>query len=142
MRSIDVPFYDDGTQQRAAERASLAEDVSCALRRGGPSRARVEARQSVRARERSRARPRDREMATLEAGVQYGLRSNFNENKNLLFVKLTDSAHRQILSYVKNRVSDLYRAIRVSSSLTSRERLRSSALRARASERVSERANE
>ncbi|XP_014475918.1 PREDICTED: RNA polymerase II elongation factor Ell isoform X2 [Dinoponera quadriceps] len=42
-------------------------------------------------------------MATLEAGVQYGLRSNFNENKNLLFVKLTDSAHRQILSYVKNR---------------------------------------
>lgn len=46
-------------------------------------------------------------MATLEAGVQYGLRSNFNENKNLLFVKLTDSAHRQILSYVKNRVSDL-----------------------------------
>lgn len=72
-------------------------------------------------------------MATLKAGVQYGLRNHFNENKNLLFVKLTDSAHRQILNYAENRVSDLYRAIRLSSSLTNRERPRSSAF-ARASE--------
>uniref|UniRef100_A0A146MD56 RNA polymerase II elongation factor ELL n=4 Tax=Lygus hesperus TaxID=30085 RepID=A0A146MD56_LYGHE len=44
-------------------------------------------------------------MAALVAGVQYGLASqgHFNENKSLIFVKLTDSALRAIEDYVKNR---------------------------------------
>lgn len=48
------------------------------------------------------------EMATLVAGVQYGLssHSNFHENKSLIFVKLTDSAYRAIEDYLRNRVSD------------------------------------
>lgn len=44
-------------------------------------------------------------MAALIAGVQYGLSSqgNFNENKELIFVKLTDSAYRAIEEYLRNR---------------------------------------
>lgn len=44
-------------------------------------------------------------MAALIAGVQYGLSSqgNFNENKELIFVKLTDSAFRAIEEYLRNR---------------------------------------
>lgn len=46
-------------------------------------------------------------MASIVAGVQYGLSShaNFNENKSLIFVKLTDSAQRAIEDFVRNRVS-------------------------------------
>lgn len=46
-------------------------------------------------------------MAALVAGVQYGLSSqtHFYENKSLIFVKLTDSAHRAIEDFLKNRVS-------------------------------------
>ncbi|KAK9496401.1 hypothetical protein O3M35_008150 [Rhynocoris fuscipes] len=46
-------------------------------------------------------------MAALVAGVQYGLTSHgqFNENKSLIFVKLTDSAIRAIEEYLKNKVS-------------------------------------
>lgn len=46
-------------------------------------------------------------MAVLCPGVQYGLSSqqNFGENKDLIFVKLTDSALRAIEEYVKNQVS-------------------------------------
>lgn len=48
-----------------------------------------------------------REMAALCPGVQYGLSSqgNFGENKDLIFVKLTDSAYRAIEDYFKNQVS-------------------------------------
>ncbi|XP_068912678.1 RNA polymerase II elongation factor Ell [Tenebrio molitor] len=44
-------------------------------------------------------------MATLCPGVQYGLSSqqNFGENKDLIFVKLTDSALRAIDEFVKNQ---------------------------------------
>ncbi|XP_054285714.1 RNA polymerase II elongation factor ELL [Macrosteles quadrilineatus] len=44
-------------------------------------------------------------MAALVAGVQYGLSSsgNFVENKELIFVKLTDSAFRAIEDYLKNK---------------------------------------
>ncbi|XP_033224966.1 RNA polymerase II elongation factor Ell-like isoform X2 [Belonocnema kinseyi] len=44
-------------------------------------------------------------MASIVAGVQYGLSShaNFNENKSLIFVKLTDSAQRAIEDFVRNR---------------------------------------
>ncbi|KAH0534529.1 hypothetical protein KQX54_004867 [Cotesia glomerata] len=44
-------------------------------------------------------------MAALVAGVQYGLSSqtHFYENKSLIFVKLTDSAHRAIEDFLKNR---------------------------------------
>ncbi|CAH1407219.1 unnamed protein product [Nezara viridula] len=44
-------------------------------------------------------------MAALVAGGQYGLSSqeHFNENKSLIFVKLTDSAFRAIEEYLKNR---------------------------------------
>lgn len=47
------------------------------------------------------------EMAALCPGVQYGLSSqeNLGENKDLIFVKLTDSALRAIEEYVKNQVS-------------------------------------
>lgn len=47
------------------------------------------------------------EMAALCPGVQYGLSSqrNFSENKDLIFVKLTDSALRAIEEYIKNQVS-------------------------------------
>lgn len=43
------------------------------------------------------------------AGVQYGLSSqgNFNENKSLIFVKLTDSAYRAIEDYIRNKVRHL-----------------------------------
>lgn len=46
-------------------------------------------------------------MATLCPGVQYGLSSqqNFGENKDLIFVKLTDSAVRAIYDFIKNQVS-------------------------------------
>lgn len=46
-------------------------------------------------------------MAALCPGVQYGLSSqeNLGENKDLIFVKLTDSALRAIEEYVKNQVS-------------------------------------
>lgn len=45
-------------------------------------------------------------MAVLCPGVQYGLSSqqNFGENKDLIFVKLTDSALRAIEDYIKNQV--------------------------------------
>nr|CAH7717406.1 unnamed protein product [Callosobruchus chinensis] len=44
-------------------------------------------------------------MAALCPGVQYGLSSqqNFGENKDLIFVKLTDSALRAIEEYIKNQ---------------------------------------
>ncbi|RZF36316.1 hypothetical protein LSTR_LSTR006580 [Laodelphax striatellus] len=44
-------------------------------------------------------------MAALLAGVQYGLSSqgNLNENKSLIFVKLTDSAYRAIEEYIRNK---------------------------------------
>ncbi|EFA12366.2 hypothetical protein TcasGA2_TC002072 [Tribolium castaneum] len=44
-------------------------------------------------------------MATLCPGVQYGLSSqqNFGENKDLIFVKLTDSAVRAIYDFLKNQ---------------------------------------
>lgn len=47
------------------------------------------------------------EMAALCPGVQYGLSSqeNLGENKDLIFVKLTDSALRAIEEYRKNQVS-------------------------------------
>lgn len=46
-------------------------------------------------------------MAALCPGVQYGLSSQgkFGENKDLIFVKLTDSAFRAIEEYLKNQVS-------------------------------------
>lgn len=46
-------------------------------------------------------------MAALVPGVQYGLSSsgNFVENKELIFVKLTDSAYKAIQDYLKNKVS-------------------------------------
>lgn len=46
-------------------------------------------------------------MAVLCPGVQYGLSSqqNFGENKDLIFVKLTDSALRAIEDYIKNQVN-------------------------------------
>lgn len=46
-------------------------------------------------------------MAALIAGDQYGLSSKgtSNDNKILLFVKLTDSALRAIEEYLKNEVS-------------------------------------
>lgn len=46
-------------------------------------------------------------MAALCAGDQYGLSSkgSFNENKVLIFVKLTDSAQRAIEEYLRNEVS-------------------------------------
>lgn len=55
-------------------------------------------------------------MAALCPGVQYGLSSqqNFSENKDLIFVKLTDSALRAIEEYIKNQVSTIlhYRSYR------------------------------
>ncbi|XP_022200997.2 RNA polymerase II elongation factor Ell [Nilaparvata lugens] len=44
-------------------------------------------------------------MAALIAGVKYGLSSqgNLNENKSLIFVKLTDSAYRAIEEYIRNK---------------------------------------
>ncbi|XP_045460114.1 RNA polymerase II elongation factor Ell [Harmonia axyridis] len=44
-------------------------------------------------------------MATLCPGIQYGLSSqkNFSETKELIFVKLTDSAYRAIEEFVRNR---------------------------------------
>lgn len=50
------------------------------------------------------------EMAVLCPGVQYGLSSqqNFGENKDLIFVKLTDSALRAIEDYIKNQVFFFY----------------------------------
>lgn len=47
------------------------------------------------------------EMAALCPGVQYGLSSqqNFSDNKDLIFVKLTDSALRAIEDFIKNQVS-------------------------------------
>lgn len=53
------------------------------------------------------ARVRRTEMAALCPGVQYGLSSqeNFGENKDLIFVKLTDSALRAIEEYRRNQVS-------------------------------------
>ncbi|KAL1508914.1 hypothetical protein ABEB36_003733 [Hypothenemus hampei] len=44
-------------------------------------------------------------MAALCPGVQYGLSSqqNFSDNKDLIFVKLTDSALRAIEEYIKNQ---------------------------------------
>lgn len=50
-------------------------------------------------------------MAALVAGVQYGLTSqdHFNENKSLIFVKLTDSALRAIEEYLRNKVSQVFK---------------------------------
>lgn len=50
------------------------------------------------------------DMAALVAGVKFGLSSsgNFVENKELIFVKLTDSAFRAIEDYLKNKVSTKY----------------------------------
>lgn len=52
-------------------------------------------------------------MAVLCPGVQYGLSSqqNFGENKDLIFVKLTDSALRAIEDYIKNQVCCLIKPI-------------------------------
>lgn len=48
-------------------------------------------------------------MAALCTGNSYGLsQSNFNENKELIFVKLTDSAYKAIEEYQKNQVSTLF----------------------------------
>jgi len=49
----------------------------------------------------------DEEMA-LVPGVQYGLssRDNFDQQKTVIFTKLTDSSYRSIQEYVKNRVSN------------------------------------
>lgn len=46
-------------------------------------------------------------MAALCPGVKYGLSSqqNFGEDKDLIFVKLTDSALRAIEEYIKSQVS-------------------------------------
>lgn len=46
-------------------------------------------------------------MAALCPGVQYGLSSqeSFGENKDLIFVKLTDSALRTIEEFLRNQVS-------------------------------------
>lgn len=43
-------------------------------------------------------------MAALPAGVQYGLssESSYKENKELVFVKLTDSALKAIEDFIKN----------------------------------------
>lgn len=48
-------------------------------------------------------------MAALCPGVQYGLSSqqNFSDNKDLIFVKLTDSALRAIEDYIKNQASSV-----------------------------------
>lgn len=49
-------------------------------------------------------------MAALPAGVQYGLssESSYKENKELVFVKLTDSALKAIEDFLKNnRVSQI-----------------------------------
>lgn len=53
------------------------------------------------------------EMAALCPGVKYGLSSqqNFGENKDLIFLKLTDSALRAIEEHVKNQVSTILRLI-------------------------------
>ena len=47
-------------------------------------------------------------MASMVAGVQYGMHTNFNENKSLVFVKLTDSAQRAIEDFLRNRVSTFF----------------------------------
>lgn len=49
----------------------------------------------------------DEEMA-LTPGVQYGLSSqeDSNQNKYVIFTRLTDSSYRAIQEYVKNQVSD------------------------------------
>lgn len=47
-------------------------------------------------------------MAALCTGISYGLSQRLslnNENKELIFVKLTDSAYRAIEEYQKNQVS-------------------------------------
>lgn len=46
-------------------------------------------------------------MAALCTGISYGLSQSClsNENKELIFVKLTDSAYRAIEEYQKNQVS-------------------------------------
>lgn len=51
------------------------------------------------------------EMAALCPGVKYGLSSqqNFGEKKDLIFLKLTDSALRAIEEHVKNQVSTFSR---------------------------------
>lgn len=48
-------------------------------------------------------------MAALCTGISYGLSQSWvsNENKELIFVKLTDSAYRAIEEYQKNQVSVL-----------------------------------
>lgn len=49
-------------------------------------------------------------MAALPAGVQYGLssESSYKENKELVFVKLTDSALKAIQDFLRNnRVSPI-----------------------------------
>lgn len=48
-------------------------------------------------------------MAALPAGVQYGLssESSYKENKELVFVKLTDSALKAIEDFIRNRVSPI-----------------------------------
>ncbi|GLH07417.1 Uncharacterized protein GBIM_12875 [Gryllus bimaculatus] len=53
------------------------------------------------------------EMAALMQGVQYGLSSQgtFDENKSLIFVKLTDSAFRAIEEYLRNKLSSVARVI-------------------------------
>lgn len=51
----------------------------------------------------------NKEMAALPAGVQYGLssESSYKENKELVFVKLTDSALKAIEDFIRNRVSPI-----------------------------------
>lgn len=59
-------------------------------------------------------------MAVLCPGVQYGLSSqqNFGENKDLIFVKLTDSALRAIEDYIKNQVRFSFKLLIISLSNT------------------------
>lgn len=48
-------------------------------------------------------------MAALCTGISYGLtQSSLNDNKELIFVKLTDSAYRAIEEYQKNQVSEYF----------------------------------
>lgn len=49
-------------------------------------------------------------MAALCTGISYGLSQSSlsNENKELIFVKLTDSAYRAIEDYQKNQVSTFH----------------------------------
>ncbi|XP_050294216.1 RNA polymerase II elongation factor Ell [Anthonomus grandis grandis] len=54
-------------------------------------------------------------MAALCPGVQYGLSSqqNFSENKDLIFVRLTDSALRAIEEYIRNPNKSNYQSPRI-----------------------------